>query len=119
MATSKLVRWTTGLAIVSLASLLQAVAGPPQLLHATLSEKTARAFDSYMRKAEEKNARSLSSGKFLWIDDQDKPAVASAYERLKRGEVLIERTRTSDPEAEIPGGLVHDWEELSLFPAES
>ncbi len=110
MTTSKLVRWTTGFAIVSLAGLLQAVAGPPQLLHTTLSEKTARAFDSYIRKADERNARSLSSGKFLWIDDQDKPAVASAYERLERGEVLIERTRTSDPEAEIPGGLVHDWE---------
>ena len=93
------------------------MAGPPQLLHATFSEKTVRPLDSYIRKTDEKNARNLTSGKFLWIDDQDTPAVASAYERLQRGEVLLERARTSDPETEIPGGLVHDWEGIIYIPS--
>ncbi len=87
-----------------------ALEAPQLLTHPTLSEQTLRAFTAYVNKTEEKNAKSLLSGNFLWIDDEDKSAKDAAYKNLRHGQVLIERSKSTARSAEIPGGMIHDWE---------
>jgi hypothetical protein len=84
---------------------------------ATFSEQTLRAFNAYVNTTDEKNARSLASGNFLWIDDQDKSARDTAYEKLKHGEVLMQRTNRGDASTEISGGMIHDWEGAVFIPS--
>jgi hypothetical protein len=90
---------------------------PRQLLrHPVLKDQTLRAFNSYVSSTDTKNARSLTGGNFLWIDDQDKSARDTAYEKLHRGDVLMQRISSPGRSAEIPGGLVHDWEGIIFIP---
>lgn len=102
---------------LSLLPFFLVAAKPPQLLgHPTLKNQTLNAFNSYVSSTEAKNAGSLTGGNFLWIDDQGKSARQSAYEKLHRGEVLMERISASGSSTEIPGGLVHDWEGIIFIP---
>jgi hypothetical protein len=90
---------------------------PPQLLgHPVLKDQTLRAFNSYVSNTDRKNGGSLTGGNFLWIDDQDKSARDTAYEKLHRGDVLMQRISYPGSSAEIPGGLVHDWEGIIFIP---
>jgi hypothetical protein len=99
------------------ATLFSVARGSPQLLgHATLSDQTIRAFHSYVSNTDEKEAKSLAAGNFLWIDDQDRSARGTAYQKLRRGEVLMQRISSSAASAEIPGGLIHDWEGIIFIP---
>ena len=89
----------------------------PELLgHPRLTEQTLRAFRTYINKTDEKNGKCLASGNFLWIDDQERRARAAAYERLKHGEVLLERIKNAGASTEIPGGVIHDWEGAVFIP---
>jgi hypothetical protein len=104
--------------LISLWALFPLAAEAPQLQgHPTFSEQTLRAFNAYVNTTDEKNARSLASGNFLWIDDQDKSARDTAYEKLKHGEVLMQRTNRGDASTEISGGMIHDWEGAVFIPS--
>src|SRR5437899_1890798 len=83
---------------------------PPSLAASTPRPETIRAFDGYVNKTDATNAKSLSTGNFLWIDDLDQSAKAAAYTKLKRGEVVMQRITPFGEFAEIPGGMIHDWE---------
>src|SRR5208283_6007568 len=79
----------------------------PELLgHPTLTEQTLRAFRTYINETDARNAKSLASGNFLWIDDQDQRARAAAYLRLKHGEILIERIKNTGPSTQTRGGMI-------------
>jgi hypothetical protein len=57
---------------------------------------TIQAFDYYMKITEEdREARLRRSAMFLWIDRQPEAHRRSLYERLKRGDIVIERLETT------------------------
>ncbi len=78
--------------------------------------ETIRVFDSYVSKTDAKHAKSLSSGNFLWIDDLDLSAREAAYAKLKRGEVVMQRIIPTGEFADVPGGMIHDWEGMVFIP---
>lgn len=87
-----------------------------------LTAKTAQAFDQYIRAKEFREDRDLASpDNFLWIDSLPPPQKAQAYDRLRKGQILIQR----DPQCassnctSIPGGLIHDWIGLVFVPGVS
>ncbi len=100
-----------------LSSVSLSVGSPSQLFgRLTLRIETVNAFNTYLAKADEKNLNSLTKGNFLWIDDLENAARLEAYEKLKRGEVVLQRVSPSGASAEIPGGMIHDWEGTVFIP---
>jgi hypothetical protein len=81
------------------------VLGPPELgVMSELSPATAAAFQSYVRTVEAvAEARANGARAFLWAGES--PA---RLQRLRRGDVVTERTKGKGPEA-VTGGLIHDW----------
>ena len=79
-----------------------------------LEDKTLNAFHDYVLSAEDRNQKSLQKGAFLWVDELGGAERERAYERLKRGEVLVRQLGAT--QSEIPGGLIHDWEGLVFLP---
>lgn len=79
---------------------------------AELKPKTAVAFDKYVAATEARlNSELRPGGAFLYIDALPEDAKKSAYERLKNGEILIEKRETKAPgvSADVPDGMVHHW----------
>lgn len=114
--TSIVVRQRSFAVLVCLAALsLQASA-------AELRQKTTDAFNKYVAVTEARMAEELKpDGKFLY---PDRPApvpseeMRDAYNRLKRGEILVERqeTRLDGKDVEVPDGMVHHWVGLMFIP---
>src|SRR5260370_7521159 len=42
--------------------------------------------------------------------------MASAYERLKRGEILVEKLTTAGLDKDVPDGMVHHWVGVIFIP---
>src|SRR3954447_24372829 len=86
---------------------------------AELQAKTIAAFDRYV---EATNARMVaelgSADRFLYLSTRPDPERTTAFERLRRGEILVERLSTADAgrPIPIPGGLVHHWVGLAFLP---
>src|SRR3954471_24633981 len=86
---------------------------------AELKANTIAAFDRYV---EATNARMVaelgSADRFLWLSTRPDPERAKAFERLRQGEVMVERLSTADEgrPIPIPGGLVHHWVGLAFLP---
>ena len=74
---------------------------------AELQPRTVAAFDRYVRAAEAE----MRPDPFLRIDALPDADRKSANDRIRRGEVYIERlqTREAGKNIDIPGGLVHHW----------
>ena len=103
--------------LLSVGAIHSATEGVPlSLSGVSLGPETARVFDSYVSKTDAKNAKSLSGGNFLWVDNLDKFAKDAAYAKLKRGEVVMQRNTPSGEFEEIPGGMIHDWEGMVFIP---
>ncbi|MBZ5626900.1 MAG: hypothetical protein LAQ69_50730 [Acidobacteriia bacterium] len=67
---------------------------------AELKPQTVEAFDRYIRQTEQR----LDGQKgFLWADES-----ADRARRVRQGEIVVQRF-ASTPEADVPGGLAHDW----------
>jgi len=89
---------------------------------AQLKTKTAEAFEQYIRTSEASMDEEISGGKtFLWIDALPAPERREAYDRLRRGEIVIERFPSRGPRdaGAIPGGLIHDWVGVVFIPGAS
>jgi hypothetical protein len=82
---------------------------------ASLSQETLQAFTSYVSKTEAQNAETLRSGPFLWVDGFPPEDRAAAFARLRAGEVEMRRLSKSK-DAEIPGGMIHNWEGIAFIP---
>ena len=56
-------------------------------------------------------AEDYGGGQFLYVEGLPADRRAAALEKLKRGEVVIEKIETSENGKTIiaPGGMIHDW----------
>ena len=76
----------------------------PELLgHPTLTEQTLRAFRTYINETDARNAKSLASGNFLWIDDSRSARKSRYVSKAEHGEILIERIKNTAVSTETPG----------------
>src|SRR3954468_22226922 len=75
---------------------------------AELQAKTIAAFDRYVAATNARMVGELGSAdRFLWFSTRPDREHANAFERLRRGETLVERLSTADEgrPIPIPGGL--------------
>ena len=87
-----------------------------------LNKKTLETFDRYVGVSEGRAQEELLSGKsFLWIDGLPERARQQSYEKLRRGQVIVQRFPGCGSErcAAIPDGLVHDWMAIVFVPGVS
>lgn len=85
---------------------------------AELQDRTAQAFDRYVRLTE---ARLSGAGPFLWIDGLPDARRRPALEAVRRKELSIERLETKDNgrEIDVPGGMIHHWVGTAFVPSSS
>ena len=98
-----------GMAVVLAAGAAQAA---PTASAAQLSDRTARAFEKYVREAEARSKADLDARRnFLWIDALAREQREQAYTQLRNGQVLIHQNNDCGASncAAVPGGLIHDW----------
>lgn len=89
---------------------------------AELKQKTTDAFNRYVAVTEERMADELKpGGKFLYPDlpsPHPSEEMRDAYNRLRRGEILVERqeTKLDGKDVQVPDGMVHHWVGLVFIP---
>ena len=79
---------------------------------AELHQKSIDTFDRYVRLTEARiDAEIQKSDPYLWVDSLAEPARSQTYQRLRRGEVVIEKMRTFDNGQPIQDedSIIHDW----------
>jgi hypothetical protein len=79
---------------------------------AELKKKSVENFDHYIRLTEARiDAEIQKSDPFLWVDSLSGPSRSQAFDRLRRGEVLIEKMKTLDNGQPITDddSLIHHW----------
>lgn len=93
-------------------------AAAERLEAAELKPETVAAFDRYVSLTNARRDEPGSTDRFLWLSVQPEPARANGFERLRRGEVLVERLTTTERgrAIAIPSGLVHHWVGLAFLP---
>jgi len=93
--------------------------GSPAADAADLQPETGAAFDRYARETERRIATEVASAAtFLRIDTAPHRARQAGLERLRRGEILIERLVATEngQTIVIPDGLVHHWVGVVFLP---
>jgi hypothetical protein len=86
---------------------------------AELKQETATAFDRYVAATEAKiNSELHPGGTFLYVDNLPTDARKGLYDKLKNGEVLVEKRETKGPglNSEVPYGMVHHWIAVIFIP---
>jgi hypothetical protein len=86
---------------------------------AELKPKTTEAFDKYAAATEARMAQEIRSGNsFLYVDALPASERQEAFDRLKRGEILVEHRETKAPGvgSDVPDGMVHHWVGLVFIP---
>src|SRR5215469_2701340 len=86
---------------------------------AELKQDTIHAFERYMKVTEDdRDDRLRRSAPFLWIDRQPEARRQTLYEKLKRGDIVVERQETRDDNSSIrvPHGIVHDYLSVVFIP---
>ncbi len=102
-----LIRVRAALALAIAAAIFSSPAAGAQL-----KPETLQAFDHYVQASESKMAaEDYGGGQFLYVEGLPSDRRAAALEKLKRGEVVIEKLETSENGKTItaPGGMIHDW----------
>jgi hypothetical protein len=91
---------------------ITAMAAPAQA--AELEPRTAAAYERYINATEEAAARAA----FLAVDQLGEAERRSALERLRRGELIIDRpeTKVGGRSIEVPAGLIHHWRGAAFVP---
>jgi hypothetical protein len=98
------------------------VAALPRASAADLKQKTTDAFNKYVAVTEARMAGEVKpGGQFLYPDHpapNPSQEMRDAYDRLKRGEILVERQETTldGKDVEVPDGMVHHWVGLVFIP---
>ena len=91
----------------------------PRAGAAAPSAATLAAFDRYVHAREsEENSVLATKDRFLWIDSLPTVERDKNYALLKQGKTIIRRAPdcASRDCADIPGGMIHDWEALVFVP---
>ena len=99
-------RIRTAAATISLAWMLAATAPARS---AELKPETLAAFDHYVRQAEQRMDEELGRNTFLLPDAQLPERRDTAYQRLRHGEMIVERLNKGGEETQVPHGLIHHW----------
>jgi hypothetical protein len=83
-----------------------------------LKPETIAAFNHYVQLSEQRMRNDLQSGSFLWTEGLPIQQGETLSERLKRGEVVIEKLETLERGASmaVPGGLIHHWVGIVFIP---
>lgn len=89
---------------------------------AELKAKTETAFNTYVAATELRMHEELQpGGAFLYVDRLKENERRDSYNRLKAGEILVEKleTRSSTDIKDVPDGMVHHWVGLVFVPGVS
>jgi hypothetical protein len=83
-----------------------------------LKPETIAAFNHYVQLSEQRMRNDLQSGSFLWTEGSPIQQGEELSERLKHGEVVIQKLETLERGASIsvPGGLIHHWLGIVFIP---
>jgi hypothetical protein len=84
-----------------------------------LSPATLKAFERYVAATELRiRAERAGTAAPFWIDRQSERVKASAWQKLRRGEVIAEplETRENGQAIDVPGGRIHHWVATTLLP---
>jgi hypothetical protein len=87
---------------------------------AELEQKTVVAFNRYVAATEARFANELRpGGPFLYVDALAGDTQKTAYDQLKRGDILVERlqTKISGKDTDVPDGIIHHWVGLAFIPS--
>jgi hypothetical protein len=99
------------LPVLAVASVLLAV---PELSPATL-----KAYERYVSVTELRiKAERAGTSPAFWIDRQPERAKATAWQKLRRGDVIAEslETRENGQAIDVPDGRIHHWVATTLLP---
>lgn len=77
---------------------------------AELEKKTADAYDSYLVALERQIDREQASPAFFW------GSIPPQEEKLRAGEVLIQKAAVENNSSKVPDGLVHHWTGFIFIP---
>lgn len=85
---------------------------------ADLKPETAAAFQRYIRATESRMHDDLRQGQFLAIDRLAIPQREEAYDRLRQGEIYLERLNTlvDRHSISVRSGLIHHWAGIIFIP---
>ena len=86
---------------------------------AELNQKTVTAFDKYVAATESRiNGELRPGGTFLYVDGLSEKDKNSSYQKLRNGEILVEKLETKAPgvSSDVPDGMVHHWVGLVFIP---
>lgn len=103
----------------SIVSLLLVATAVPAAAAAELKPHTVAAFDRYVRATEARMAGELADPRrFLAPDALPDARRAAALERLRHGELFIERLETRDggKAIDVPDGMIHHWVGVVFVP---
>ena len=83
-----------------------------------LKKKTIDAFDTYDRLTRDRIENESKGPGFLYIDQLPDAERKSLKERMKSGEVVIDRMKTLDhgKEIDVPDGMIHHWRAIVFVP---
>ena len=84
-----------------------------------LSPATLKAYEKYVSITEQRiRAERAGTAAPFWVDRQPERVKASAWQKLRRGEVIAEplETRDNGQEIEVPDGRIHHWVATTLLP---
>ena len=86
---------------------------------AELKQETIAAFDKYVAATESRiNSELHPGGTFLYMDGLRPDAMRSWYDKLRKGEILVEKPETRSPgiSSYVPDGMVHHWVGIIFIP---
>ena len=89
------------------------VIGTSPLSAAELQPKTLKAFNQYVKAAEERmDHRERNPNDLLYIESLPKPEFDSVMATLKQGQVYVQRIPVRGPDGssfDVPDGMIHHW----------
>lgn len=86
---------------------------------AELQQETTTGFDRYVAATEARiNYELHPGGVFLYVDALPADAMKVSYDKLAKGEVLVEQRKTNSPRLSsgVPDGMVHHWIGIIFIP---
>ncbi len=85
---------------------------------AELSQAAVDGFNRYARLTEQRTKDQIHRGQFLWVDTLPASERDADYEKLRKGEVLVNKEETKDNgrEIETPDAMIHDFVAVIFVP---
>ena len=94
-------------------------ASPVAIYGVELQKTTQDAFEKYVQRTEARiEAELRHTDQFLWVDTLPASRRGTLYERLRQGQLIIERMEMPGnvKQIDIPNGLIHHWVGVIFIP---